>query len=363
MLEKAWAKIFGDYKTTEGGWVVEVFKAITQAPVEVLDHSMILAGHVSKDEYWQALLKWSQNKFPMGTDTGGGKNKIGVVSGHAFAVLEASQHGGKHPQRLKIYNPHGKDGYNGVLPNEDKGDGTFDVTLDEFVENFNSITAAQVHEGYLVSDIVLSRETQSTTVLEFEIDNDKPFVVQLEWPSWRFISSKCQVADPVFTAAVAKMDSLADAVLMTNGSVLSTNARAGMPGGAGKYVVFVNARFPFTKSWLKDFVVNVYGPSTQLARSSQYSNAIDLFLEMQGLCRTIMVPGTGRLVGQAAAEYTLDEDTEVNGMPVFRGFTKDKGKEIHSAYQLIVWDAMRQITTRNADGASFSIYNKNLSPT
>lgn len=359
ILEKAWAKIFGDYKTTEGGYVVEVFKAITQAPVQVVTHDMILAGHASKHGYWQQLLEWSQNKFPMGTSTSGGKNSIGVVSGHAFAVLEAFQQEGEHPQRLKIYNPHGKDGYNGVLPNEDKGDGMFFVTFNEFLANFEKGVVAQVHTGYVVSDILLSRETESTTVLEFDMDNDEPFAVQLEWPSWRLISIKCQVADPVFTVAVAKMGSLTDYKLMTKSSVSTTNARASLPGGKGKYVVFVNARFPFTKSWLKDFVVNVYGPSVQLEKSTQYSSAMDLFLEMQGLCRTIMVPGTGKWVGQAAAEYTLDEETQVNGMPVFRGNMKDKSKQVLEAYELIVWDAAQQKTHRKGDAASFETHGSN----
>jgi hypothetical protein len=357
ILEKAWAKIFGDYKTTESGKISEAFKAITQAPVEVVSHDTILERHGSQDEHWQKLLQWSQKKFPMGTSVSSRGNSIGIANGHAYALLEAYEHGGKHSRRLKIYNPHGSDGYNGVLANEKAmlvetvksgnsnkyfgapppdsndiaGDGSFSVTFEEFLHNFYEVRVAQVQKGYAVSDIVLSRETQSTVVLEFDMDSNKPFAVQLEWPSSRFLSNKCEI-EPAFLVEVAKADSLESSKVMMTKIPHMTNARASMPGGAGKYVVFVNANFPLAKDWLKDFVVNVYGPPTKLVQSPKYSKPWDLFLEMQGLCRTMLVPKTGK-DRRGAAEYTFDESKTVKGVPIFFG------KEAYESYQVIYWYA------------------------
>jgi len=96
----------------------------------------------------------------------------------------------------------------------------------------------------------------------------------------------------------------------------ATNARASFTGGAGKYVVFVKADFPYTKSWLKEFVINVYGPPTQLALSKQFPSPMDLFMkDMQGLCEKVMVAGLG--------EYKLDEKTTMWGMPIFRAAVED----------------------------------------
>ena len=39
ILEKAWAKIYGNYMITEGGWHTEVWSALTMAPVYNAGHS------------------------------------------------------------------------------------------------------------------------------------------------------------------------------------------------------------------------------------------------------------------------------------------------------------------------------------
>jgi len=330
VLEKAWAKIFGSYQALDGGRVSEAFKAITQAPVEKITHQNIQ----SKAAYWQDLLTWSESKFPMSASTGA-TNSIGIPNTHAYTVLEVFVHPGNHPKRVRIYNPHGQDNYRGVLPNNNKKDGTYVVTFDEFVDNFDSCTVARVRKGSVVSEKVLSRKTQSTVVLEFDMATDKPFSVQFEWPSGRFMKKGCQPSAPEFTVAVAKKGSLESFKLMRQVTGM-TNARVDLPGKQGKYVVFVNAHFPNWKSWLQEFVINVYGPPTQLVPSTGYANPIDLFLQMQGLCRTIVVPNAGRYVGRAGV-YSLDERTKVNGMPVFRAKLN-----CHPQFSVIVWDAVRK---------------------
>lgn len=352
MLEKAWAKIFGNYKNIESGVHAEAFKAITQAPVVNTNHKAVIAGvSTSKAKYWQLLVDATNKKYVMGASTSGGANcnSIGLYCGHAYAILRAVKYNEWYPQALEMYNPHGADRYIGMLPNEDKTDGIFYVTFDELVNNFGHSDVGEVLANAVASEIVLSKDAQRTIALEFYMDTDEPFHLQLEWPSWRFIDKSCDVVEPVFTVAVARQDSPTTHFLLKKPTRFMTNARATLPGGWGRYVVFVNVRFPNSKSWLKDFVVNVYGPSTQLAPSTQYPSPIDLFLTMTGLCRTIMVPGTGYFKSQAAGEFKLDEYTEVNGMPVFRG-TSDAGassqKNVQRSYKVIYWDALRQTTTR-----------------
>lgn len=339
MLEKAWAKIFGSYKTIESGLHREAFKAITQAPVVNTNHKSLLAGKtISKNQYWNLLADATQKKYIMGASTGNGNcNNIGIYCGHAYAILAAVYYNDAYPQAFKMYNPHGADGYNGVLPNEDKKDGIFYVTFEELLYNFDSSDVGEVLADAVVSDIVLSRETQRTIALEFDMYTDGPFSLQLEWPSWRFIGKSCDVVEPVFTVAVAKKDSPTSHTLLKKPTMQMTNARATLPGGSGKYVVFVNVRFPNSKSWLKDFVINVYGQPTQLAQSWEYTSPIDLFLTMQGLCRTIVVPGV-------PGTFKLDETTEVNGMPVFRGDSPGQS--------LIYWEARRQTTSRGGEHMS-----------
>jgi len=347
MLEKAFAKIFGDYKTIEAGLPSEAFKAVTQAPVDTKIHTALRQNQVAKQQYWQSLLQWSSKKFPMAAGTGN-NNRIGIYSGHAYAVLEASEQGGK--QVVKIYNPHGADKYSGVLPNQNKGDGLFSVTYDEFVDNFELSSVAKVETGSVVSALALSRATQSRIALEFDMKTNQPFAVQLEWPNSKFLKGKnCQVPNPTFIVAVAKKDKLTDYTLMTRKQTFMTNARADMPGGAGKYVIFVNVDFPYAKDWLKEFVVNVYGPPTQLLPSTQYSSPMDLFLTMHGLCKTILVPNTGPYQGDSGT-YTLDESQTLNGMPAFVGDPYGQ-QPIYEGYAIIVWYGGKWQVAQDMNGA------------
>jgi len=319
MLEKAWAKIFGKYKTIEGGHEMEVFKAITQAPLEEVSHKKV-AKKGLKEVYWKKLMEWTKNEYPMGA--GSVPNNNGVTKGHAYSILEAIEGDAKYPRKLKMFNPWGSDRYRGDIPNQDNTDGMFEITFEEFLESFSDARAALVRRGAVISSTTLSLQTQSKIVLQFDMENDQPFDVQFEWPNARFISRSCEVADPNFVVAVAKEDSLTDYKLMVKPSLGASNARASFKGGAGKYLVFVNADFPYTKSWLKEFVINVYGPPTQLVLSKQFQSPIDLLFKMQNLCETVTVPGQG--------EYKLDEKTKMWGMPIFRATVEDgrKGKVV-----------------------------------
>jgi len=70
-----------------------------------------------------------------------------------------------------------------------------------------------------------------------------------------------------------------------------------------------------------------------------------------------MVPGTEAFDGQEGGEFVLDDSTEVNGLPVFRGnVDADSGKGVQESYAFIYWGAKRQI---NEDGSySFQGTNK-----
>merc|ERR1719375_174865 len=199
--------------------------------------------------------------------------------------------------------------YKGVLPNHDKDDGTFYCTLDEFLETFDVIDIAEVKAGAVVSAVALSTAKQSMVALEFKMASDKPFAVQLEWPNSRFLKA-CEggTLDPTFTVLVAKKDSLTAKRQMPPTKSQMSNARLNMPGGSGVYVVFVSVDFP-KGQWLEEYVVNVYGPPTELKISAE--DPMDLSLKMDGLCESVTLPGFGDAV------FKVDKGTKINGYPVF----------------------------------------------
>merc|ERR1719375_2014590 len=199
--------------------------------------------------------------------------------------------------------------YKGVLPNHDKDDGTFYCTLDEFLETFDVIDIAEVKAGAVVSAVELTTAEQSMVALEFEMASDEPFAVQLEWPNSRFLKA-CEggTLDPTFTVLVAKKHSLTAKSQMPPTKSQMSNARLNMPGGSGTYVVFVSVDFP-KGQWLEEYVVNVYGPPTELKISAE--DPMDLSLKMDGLCESVTLPGFGDAV------FKVDKGTKINGYPVF----------------------------------------------
>jgi len=272
ILEKAYAKAFGDYQKIDGGFGGDVFKAVTNAPVIGYTNNQL-----SAQELFDIIKNGAENKFIMGAGTDAGCEGIGVACGHAYTVLGAGKFSEQFPQAVKMYNPWGANGYSGAITGQEKSKGTFWLTAEEFQRHFTEMDVAKVREGYVVSPITLSVETQGVTALEFDMTSDKDFSVQLEWPMWRFYKpadgkykGNCKV-DPDYTVLVAKKESPTDYVQLEMGNYGArdiSNARADLKGGSGKYVIYVKVNFPYSKSWVKEFVVNVYGPPTKLQQST-----------------------------------------------------------------------------------------------
>jgi hypothetical protein len=330
-LEKSWAKLFGDYKTIEAGLQSEVFKAITQAPVDSIRNNKV-TSYQEKQSFWNKLVSGTTNKFPMGattpTNPPGG---LGVIGGHAYALLGAFAIDG-FPQVVQLFNPHHKDHYKGVVPNAKKSDGSFFLTLDEYLTAYDFTFIAHVISGAKFSHKVIQKDT--TMALEFTMTGDAPFSVQLEWASKRLLKG-CGYLNPNFVMLVAKAGDLQSATEAVK-PMMHTNARVHMSGGSGKYYVFVRGTFP-TVTALQEMVVNIYGTEAPtLYESSQYANPDDLFLKMKGLCKTISVPSAGP---SGAVKYTLDASTHVNGVPIWRPVS---GGQNFPSYGAVVWSAQKK---------------------
>jgi len=144
---------------------------------------------------------------------------------------------------------------------------------------------------------------------------------------------------------VAKADNLQSAILATKQSSQRTNAAAHMPGGYGKYYIFVRGTFP-TVTVLQEMVVNIYGteaPSIDV--SSQYSDPNDLFFAMKGLCKTISIAGTAEY-GGGAATYKMDRNTHVNAVPVWMA----TGGNI-PGYNVVAWLGNKLVMCSSVDQA------------
>jgi len=88
ILEKAWAKVNKSYENTITGYASEAFRALTGAPVEFYNHDY-------EEDLWDTLVQADQRNYIICASAGKTNltiedySKIGLVSDHAYAVIEA----------------------------------------------------------------------------------------------------------------------------------------------------------------------------------------------------------------------------------------------------------------------------------
>lgn len=173
LLEKAWAKLHGNYEKVEAGMASESLRSLTGAPVEVYfkDEPNIDMWTILKDAY--------KNKYPMTAGVDEEENlsgsKIGrknLVPSHVYSLLSVVEI--NHPIRgeqrlLKLRNPWGNKEWKGdwsdestiwteelvkkLNHNKNADDGTFFIEFKDFKESFSEIAICHYRQEYKHSSL------------------------------------------------------------------------------------------------------------------------------------------------------------------------------------------------------------------
>ncbi|KAG6356919.1 hypothetical protein INS49_014794 [Diaporthe citri] len=116
LLEKAYAKVHGDYESIEGGWPGEGVEDLSGGIATTINLNRIL----SKEKLWQELLRANKDFIftiaTPGAQGGDSDARNGLTSQHAYTVLEAVEHqdeNGKSVRFVRIRNPWGVRDYRG----------------------------------------------------------------------------------------------------------------------------------------------------------------------------------------------------------------------------------------------------------
>lgn len=307
ILEKTWAKIFGNYKAVEGGMWENAVQAITMAPVVGYSHK----DH-SASEIFDRLAEATRRGWPMGAGTSDNCKKYGLAQGHAYSVLNAST-SSKYGKVVTVYNPWNSDHYDGAVPNPDQGDGVFTMTIAEFHDAFRSTNIATVNDHYEIVSKQVQTEASKMTVWEFSVTSAEPFFVTLSWPGRRIVRP-CRMANPTATLTVSVKGSkepLATAP-RAQGGVSSTSVE--VTHGPGDYVVVAGLDFP-PEDKVHEGHLTVYSASH--VTLSQSSEDVSLaLLRMFGptnsageVCTVASLPNQG--------VFELDRDKLVHGFPTY----------------------------------------------
>ncbi|KXJ89257.1 hypothetical protein Micbo1qcDRAFT_165318 [Microdochium bolleyi] len=116
LLEKAYAKVHGDYEAISGGWSGEAVEDMTGGVTTTVASNRVLR----KDALWKELQSSGDGDFVFAVSamgTGWDRQKSGLALGHAYSVLQAREEvdeDGNKVRLVQIRNPWGQRSYSGL---------------------------------------------------------------------------------------------------------------------------------------------------------------------------------------------------------------------------------------------------------
>ena len=109
LLEKAYAKAHGSFKSISGGQIAEALLDLTGAPTFCVDFA---SRNFDSERLWRSLERWRARRFPMGcaTDPQPDLREVGLCGSHAYSITDVAtvvDAAGAATRLLRIRNPHG----------------------------------------------------------------------------------------------------------------------------------------------------------------------------------------------------------------------------------------------------------------
>jgi len=307
ILEKAWAKIFSNYKAVEGGFWANAIAALTRAPVTVNYHY----GNPSSTAVWNTLALATSLHQPMGADTSS-NTPYGLASGHGYTVRSAFT-SPTYGNVVAMYNPWRSDYYNGAIPNPSSTDGFFNMTFPEFYSATMRSSHAKLLPGYQLSFMSInSTAAVITSASAFWMRSDGPFYVSVNWPSWRLVQP-CSAPNPTVVLNVAKSDDLTNYAAGSQMAPASLHSQftAEVEENAGKYTVFAAVYFP-DNTFINEISISVYGPSGVRFHRLDNPGATALAMYTNCTSNDFMVPNRGL--------YSTNFQQPVMGIPTLQSY-------------------------------------------
>ncbi|CAG8503123.1 4000_t:CDS:2 [Ambispora leptoticha] len=146
LLEKAYAKIHGDYESIEGGFVSEALEDLTGGVASSFETSEIL----DIDRLWKEDFLNVNKSVLLGCARSGLGTVSGLVDGHAYSILGSAEYQGT--RLVKVRNPWGNTEWTGAwsdgselwtpesmaaLNHRFGDDGIFWISYEDFLDYFN----------------------------------------------------------------------------------------------------------------------------------------------------------------------------------------------------------------------------------
>ena len=178
LLEKAWAKVNGNYaKIGCGGSPTEIFDVLTEAYTE-----QVQINSYYKDYIWETMINAEKKGYIMTAGTSSdivnlNLDEVGLSPGHAYTVLGVLEiDTGKEVEKVvHLRNPYGNGEFNGDWSDYSskwtpelkkkynlviKDDGDFYMAFDDFLKYYITLGVCKLHPGYKTTTLKIKNPTQ-----------------------------------------------------------------------------------------------------------------------------------------------------------------------------------------------------------
>ncbi|TMW61463.1 hypothetical protein Poli38472_012654 [Pythium oligandrum] len=204
LLEKAFAKVHGDYSAIEAGFTGEGVEDLTGG----VTSEVICSDILDKDHFWTNELMHVNKEllFAGGIDRLGVAEVRGILTGHAYSVLRAVEANGK--RFVQVRNPWGKTEWTGpwsdgsaewtaewitILNHKFGDDGSFWMSYEDFLETFTVLDRTRIFSSEWSVAQCWTRElvqwpNKSFAEHEFRVslEKDGPVVIVLRQADTRY---------------------------------------------------------------------------------------------------------------------------------------------------------------------------------
>jgi len=178
LLEKAWAKVNGNYaKIGCGGSPTEIFDVLTEAYTE-----QVPINPYYKDYIWETMINAEKKGYIMTAGTSSdianlNLDEVGLSPGHAYTVLGVMEiDTGKEVEKVvRLRNPYGNGEFNGDWSDYSskwtpelkkkynlviKDDGDFYMAFKDFINYYITLGICKLHPGYKTTTLKIKNPTQ-----------------------------------------------------------------------------------------------------------------------------------------------------------------------------------------------------------
>ncbi|KAG0315121.1 hypothetical protein BGZ99_007670 [Dissophora globulifera] len=204
LMEKAYAKIHGDYETIEGGFTSEGIEDLTGG----IASNLLTSDILDKDRFWKEEMKKVNKHTLLGCCINfeeENPDKHGIQSKHAYSVLNVAEY--NNERLVHIRNPWGEVEWNGdwsdgsekwtpeamkALKHENKDDGQFWMPYRDFLRIFTTIDRCRIFDAsWSVASnwISYNIEPRSSGRFHFELTKRSSTVIVLSQPDTRYYGS------------------------------------------------------------------------------------------------------------------------------------------------------------------------------